>query len=146
MLKWIAILAALLIVASLAGILYVRLAAHDPARWHVDPAGVTGVNEENQHLARETFAADPATVAAALTDTLGGELLAGDLPDGYATYVVRTPLVGYPDYISVRIDPAEEGSTLTLFSRSRFGKSDLGANKARVTRVLAEMRARLTSS
>ncbi len=146
MLKWIAILAALLIVASLAGILYVRLAAHDPADWHVDPATVTEVDERNQHRARETFPADPVTTAAALTDTLNGELLAGDPVDSYATYVVRTPLVGYPDYISVRIDAVGEGSEVTLFSRSRFGKSDLGANEARVMRILSDLRARLTTS
>jgi len=61
---------------------------------------------------------------------------------GFVTLVVRTPLIGYPDYVSLRI--AEEGAEMarvTVYSRSRFGRRDFGANKTRVTRIFDELKA-----
>jgi uncharacterized protein (DUF1499 family) len=56
----------------------------------------------------------------------------------WTTYVVRSRVMGFPDYASVRVTGLDEGtSTLAIFSRSRFGSSDLGVNKARVTNWLA---------
>jgi uncharacterized protein (DUF1499 family) len=67
--------------------------------------------------------------------------LAGSPSDGLVTYVQRTPIVGYPDYVSVRAVPVEcGGSALVLLSRSRFGRSDLGVNEARVKAWLAALR------
>jgi uncharacterized protein (DUF1499 family) len=39
--------------------------------------------------------------------------------------------------------PAGEGSTLAIYSRSLIGRSDLGVNRARVTRWLAALEASL---
>jgi uncharacterized protein (DUF1499 family) len=144
MLKWITIILGLLVVAAIVGVIYVRLAGHDPARWHVDPVTAGEINPENQYRDSAVIASNPDAVAVALTEALAGTLLAGDPVEGYATYVVRTPLVGYPDYVSARIVPVEGGSEITLFSRSRFGKSDLGANKKRVLRIIDEIRRDLT--
>ena len=138
--KWIMILLGLLIIASVAGIIYVRSVGHDPDHWHVDPAKVTQVNGSNEYLGSETFAADPSIIGAALTSALGGEVIAGDLSDGWATFVVRTPLVGYPDYVSVRVVPVEAGTQVIVYSRSRFGKSDLGANKTRVESLFSSLK------
>lgn len=146
MLKWITIILGLLVALAVAGIVYVRLVGHDPARWHVDPVTVAEVNSDNQYRDSATIAADPDAVAVALTEALGGTLLAGDPVEGYATYVIRTPLIGYPDYVSARIVLVEGGSEITLFSRSRFGKLDLGANKKRVMRIIEEIRRDLTSA
>ncbi len=53
-------------------------------------------------------------------------------------YVQRTPLLGYPDTIVVRfVDLGGGRSSLALYSRSKLGRSDLGANKARLERWLA---------
>jgi len=138
--KWLLIIICALVVLAIAGSVYVRSAGHDPARWHVDPATVTDVNESNEYLASETFAASPQAVAGALKDALGGEVLAGNLSDGWATIVVRSALIGYPDYVSARISPAGDGSQVTLYSRSRYGLSDLGANKTRVEKVFATLK------
>ena len=135
--KWIVIFLGILIVAAVAGVIYVRTASHDPARWHVDPATVTDVNAANEFLGSETFSAAPDAVASLLKKELGGEVLAGDLSDGWVTIVVRTALIGYPDYVSVRLTAVDDRTRATLYSRSRFGKSDLGANKARVERVFS---------
>lgn len=50
-----------------------------------------------------------------------------------AEMVVRTPLLRWPDRVSVRAYAAEgAGSELALYSRSKYGRSDLGANRERV--------------
>ena len=60
-------------------------------------------------------------------------MFAGDIADSYATYIVRSKVMGFPDFISLRV--IEAGDHLTqvdVFSRSRFGYSDLGVNEKRV--------------
>ncbi|WP_293858852.1 DUF1499 domain-containing protein [uncultured Alsobacter sp.] len=55
-------------------------------------------------------------------------------------YVVRTPLMRYPDTVDVLVLPQPEGkSTVALYSRSQIGRSDLGANLARLKRWLAAL-------
>jgi uncharacterized protein (DUF1499 family) len=50
---------------------------------------------------------------------------------------VRTPLLRFPDTVTVRFLPlGEDRSTLAVYSRSHYGKSDLGTNAKRVTRWL----------
>jgi uncharacterized protein (DUF1499 family) len=69
--------------------------------------------------------------------------LAGDPADGFTTYVQRSALFGWPDYISVRAVPVEGGSTLAIWSRSRYGYSDLGVNAERVEAWLSRLEAAL---
>jgi Protein of unknown function (DUF1499) len=48
-------------------------------------------------------------------------------------YVQRTARMRYPDVISVQFFPvADGGTTLAIYSRSTYGYSDRGVNKARV--------------
>ena len=55
-----------------------------------------------------------------------------------ATYVQRSAWMRFPDYISVRALPAgDKRATLAVFSRSRYGASDLGVNAKRVSAWLA---------
>ncbi len=66
------------------------------------------------------------------------ERVGGSPEEGFVTYVQRTPMVRYPDYISVKVVDLGDGtSALAILSRSRFGKSDLGVNKARMESWLA---------
>lgn len=63
-------------------------------------------------------------------------------------YEVRTPLLRFPDTLTVRfiaLDPADgqPRSTLAVLSRSHYGHGDLGANRARVEQLLAAVAARL---
>ncbi|GEQ97083.1 hypothetical protein JCM17844_07200 [Iodidimonas gelatinilytica] len=61
-----------------------------------------------------------------------------DLENQQFEFVERTPMMRFPDIITVRIYPTDEGgSTLAIYSRSVYGHSDLGANKKRITRWLA---------
>ena len=60
-------------------------------------------------------------------------------------YVQRTPLMGYPDTITVRFIDQDQGySTLAIYSRSRYGYSDMGANAKRVTAWLKELQEALS--
>lgn len=55
-----------------------------------------------------------------------------------------TPLVGFPDTITVRFLEAPDGrSTLAVYSRSHYGHSDLGANQKRIDAWLEQLADRL---
>ena len=59
--------------------------------------------------------------------------------DGFATYIQRTKVMAYPDYISVRAVAADGGAQLHIYSRSRYGRNDFGVNKARVLAWLKKL-------
>jgi uncharacterized protein (DUF1499 family) len=55
-------------------------------------------------------------------------------------FVASTALMGFKDDVSVRFLPgALGGGTLAIYSRSRMGYSDLGANRKRVEAWLAAL-------
>ena len=127
-----------------------RFVGHDPKVWHVDPETFSGPRKANQFLLAGPDAAivdaSPEKTAAAFHDVATGDgavLLAGSREARWMTYVQTTPLIGFPDYISVKIAGADGKSRLSVFSRSRFGYSDLGANRRRVERWLADLQRRL---
>lgn len=124
---------------------WIRIAPSDPARWHEDPRLVARPSSPNFHLIRmadgdempRVFQMTPEALAARVEEVAradGAERIAGSLAAGHMTYLSRTPLMGYPDYTSILIEPAGEGAMILAFARSRFGHSDLGVNRARITR------------
>ena len=132
-------------VLALGVMAWIRLAPSDPARWHEDPRLVARPSSPNFHLIRmvggdempRVFQISPEALAERVDQVAradGADLIAGSLASGHMTYLSRTPLMGYPDYTSVLIEPAGEGAMLLAFARSRFGHSDLGVNRARITR------------
>jgi uncharacterized protein (DUF1499 family) len=142
-LRWAAL--ALLAVA-VAGAAYVRLAPDDPTLWHVDPLAASGPAKPNAYRVGPAEGVDaPAPVYAVPAHELAAAFdamalsqprttrLAGDPEALWATYVQRSLFMRFPDYVSVRfVDQGEGRSTLALFSRARYGRSDLGVNRARV--------------
>ncbi len=55
----------------------------------------------------------------------------------YDDFIVRSALFGFPDHVSVKFLDVKGGkSTLAIYSRSVYGRSDLGVNR---TRTLAWM-------
>ena len=59
-------------------------------------------------------------------------------------YVQRTPVMKFPDLVTARFYDERNGqSTFAVYSRSVYGYGDGGANRQRVTRWLALMRAEL---
>ena len=132
-------IAGLLLVLAVALALWVRLAPSDPARWHVDPATAPDPTTPNFARVDRVVALPLPEVAAriaALASAEGAVRLAGD--ETHTTWLARTRLMGYPDYISLRLTPEGEGTRIQALSRSRFGRSDLGVNAARLVRWLPE--------
>ncbi|MEM6636044.1 MAG: DUF1499 domain-containing protein [Pseudomonadota bacterium] len=140
-------IAVVIILCLIAALGWIRLAPSDPARWHVDPLeapppGVSGVlmRPAGGDFAGPVFAAPPEVTLAAFDQRISQlpriSRLAGSVEAGHVTYVVRSRLFGFPDYISVRAVPDGAGSTLAVFSRLRFGLSDMGVNRARLERWL----------
>lgn len=135
----------------------VRLSAIDAAAWHVDPASAERTGKPNDYLVREGADREPLVsahpvqeVARAFSDIALGQsrttLIAGSIESGWFTLLQRTALMGYPDFISVKITESAGGSVLRLYSRSRDGHSDLGVNKARVEAWLVALDAKLAAS
>jgi hypothetical protein len=147
----IGVLCVLALIASVA----IRRAGDDPAVWHVDPLTSTSTGNPNWYrlvppdadvdsdLKRDgdapIFTQSSTEVAAAFDAFVRAEsnveVLAGSAADGFVTYIQRSTLFGFPDYMSVKfIERADGGSTIAIFSRARYGRSDLDVNEKRVTR------------
>lgn len=63
-----------------------------------------------------------------------------DSGGGALRLVQRSRLFRYPDTIDIEVFPAGAGgSTLAIYSRSLVGYGDMGVNRARVTRWLAQI-------
>jgi len=140
--KLLAYALAVLVVLAAALVLYIRLAPNDPARWHVDPAATPDPSAPMFARADLVLPGSPQDVAARLATVAaadGAEVLAGG--GLHTTWVSRTRLMRYPDFTSIRLEPAEGGTRLIAFARSRFGGNDWGVNQARLDRWLAAARA-----
>ncbi|MBF9050802.1 DUF1499 domain-containing protein [Roseobacter sp. HKCCD9010] len=127
---------------------YMRVAPMPPEIWHLTPAEVTPPDSPNYVLLigedAPRFAGTVDGIAAQLDEIARGDgahLIAGSVSDGHITYVQRTRLMGYPDAISVQVHPTDEAGqvAIDIFSRSRFGHSDMGVNAARVERWLSQL-------
>ncbi len=115
---------------------YIRLAPSDPAIWHNTPVGdanrdlrggvvrVLETGPDGLAQLNEIAASAPRT-----------KVLAGSIDDGMVTYITRTKVIGFPDYTTAQ----QNGDTLRIYGRLRFGRSDFGVNRNRVDGWLARM-------
>jgi uncharacterized protein (DUF1499 family) len=150
-----ALLGALLLAAVVLAI-FLRWMPDDPAVWHADPAIAERTGAPNDYLVAPdgATAARPDRVAkvhalppseliqrfdAVATGAPRTERIAGSPDEGWVTYVQRSRVFGFPDYVSVRAVEVPGGSALIVWSRSRFGYGDFGVNKARVEGWLAAL-------
>ena len=136
--------------AAAAGAGWVRLAPTGAADWHLDPQdGITG---PGRYLVAEggdrpplRLDAPPETVTEALEGIAAGtprtRRIAGG--DGLVTYETRSAAMGFPDYTSVRVAAEGDGSVVTAYARLRYGREDMGVNRARVEDWLARLEAAL---
>lgn len=129
----------------------VRSAGDDPDRWHVDPAAAERTGNPNDFLmAPDGAAAAEADMVSPVWDTTPEALMArldavamaeprveriaGSAAEAHVTWVQRSAVWGFPDYVSAKAVGAEGGAALVIWSRARYGYSDLGVNEARVRR------------
>ncbi len=131
------VLLGLVLLAAVAGALYIRLAPSDPARWHRMPDSFTPGDAPGQAMRRVEAGEDGlARLHRIVMDTPRTTVLAGSVADGMITYVTRSAVMGFPDYTTVRRTDGQ----IELYGRLRFGRSDLGVNAARLDRWLERFR------
>lgn len=148
-------IAIFLVFLNLIGLAYmfynVNSVDHDVEVWHVDPLSAPqpikphsyrmappGLTTEFVDAPSPVFSANPTLMAKAFDDFVLSQSktirIAGSPEEGWMTYVQKSARWGFPDYTSVKFIDLNGGkSTIAIFSRSRFGYSDMGVNEARVT-------------
>lgn len=127
-----------LVVLALAGaVIWVRIAPSTPAYWHRDPVTMPDPRRPNFARVDRIVTMSLAEVDAAISTAAraeGAEVLADD--GGFTTWLVRTPVMGFPDYVGIHLIPVGEATRIVALSRSRFGYGDMGVNRARLNRWL----------
>ena len=132
-----------------AAIVYVRLAPIDVDGVHAqaDARGTGDYDAVGGFLVVRQITAAPEAILSGIAQTaLAGDrtkILAGSANEGMITFVTRSKLFGFPDFTTASIIPAgtvdNAGPLLMIDGRLRFGKSDLGVNKARIERWLTAL-------
>ncbi len=111
--------------------LWIRFSPNPPDKWHIDPSLEqikTGRSYQKAFTNVFLEAGDVFSVVPALNDEKA-KMIAGSVQQGFVTFLVRTQGMGYPDFLSAKL----ENDVLYVYSRSRFGNaSDWGRNKRRV--------------
>ncbi len=124
----------------------VRLAPSDPAALNVPvadgttltPGPCAGQVRQVAKGARTTclLPGTPAQVLARLNAVALAaprtQGLAGGPDQGRMTWVARSLIMGFPDYITAEATATAEGTRLDLYSRQRYGNGDWGVNAARL--------------
>lgn len=135
-----------------AGLLWIRFAPIDRDRWHLDPADAESPERSGvRFIGREAprYPGDPDTVLAAFDEIAMSEprtrLLEGDIDEGMLTYVSRSRVFGFADFVTVKAVSEGDRTKLSVISRARVGPRgyDWGVNAERLDRWLQDMRLRL---
>lgn len=68
-------------------------------------------------------------------------LVASDLATMQYTFIQRSKIFRFPDYIYLQFIPlSDETATLAIYSRSKYGYSDMGVNRKRVQSWLRHLK------
>ena len=126
----------LIIAVVIGGLAYIRLAPSDPSVWKTDPQVLS--DQDLRDGVRRRFEGDEEMMARLERIILSSprtDKLAGSVEEGRVTYITRSKWMGFPDYTTVQLVDGD----IELYARLRFGRSDLGVNKARVDGWLATL-------
>jgi len=85
--------------------------------------------------------AEAFTRAEAAAKEMGWEIVAAEPADGRIEATATTAWFGFKDDVVIRVRPAADGagSVVDVRSKSRVGRSDLGANAARIRAFVAKL-------
>lgn len=142
----ITLVVSLILLLAVLVLAYVRFAPSDVGTWQQDPGNAKSTGKPNEYrLIGDTapiFDVSEAELTTLLTGFLSEQpriTMLSKSPDMHLlTYIQRSLIMGYPDYITTKISLiGENQSKLEVYSRSRFGYSDLGVNKMRVDQWVA---------
>jgi len=67
-------------------------------------------------------------------------LVEGSVDEGMITFVARSTIFGFRDYITVKATDETGGSKLSVYARPRFNVYDWGANQKRLDRWLGKLK------
>lgn len=87
----------------------------------------------------------PGPAAATFSDALdvaekmGWDIVAADSDEGRIEATATTLWFGFKDDVVIRVEPTASGSRLDIRSKSRVGRSDVGANAARIRAFIAAL-------
>lgn len=119
------------------GMAFIRLAPSDPTRWHVAPEGDKDKNLEGGVVRIvETGPLGLKKLNTVVQADATTRTLAGSVDEGMVTYISRTKVMGFPDYTTAQ----QDGDTLRIYGRLRFGRSDFGVNRNRVDGWLGQIK------
>jgi uncharacterized protein (DUF1499 family) len=119
----------ILIGCVVVGLAFIRLAPSDVSLVHKPPK-VTENKDFKAGVKRLIKVAPDglARLHVIIIGTPRTQILAGSVDEGMVTYITRSALFGFPDYTTVQ----QDGDSLKIYARLRFGRADTGVNKARV--------------
>src|SRR6056300_1932134 len=126
-----------ILVLIIGGLAYIQLAPSEVTRWHDMPDF-----DSDQDLAGGVMRVlDPVDQAqfAKLVQVIQVSdrvtHLAGSVADGKITFIARTKWMGFPDYVTLQWG----NNRLRVYSRLRFGQSDLGVNGRRLDTWISQV-------
>ena len=132
---------------------YIRFAKPNASNWHVDPELVAQNDLRNSFLNNSKssnffyYAVPIKDLYLKLYEIAEADKcqrVFGNIDEGIITFVCRSRFLGFPDYISISFKEHETGkSSLSVFSRSRFGVYDFGKNKKRMKKWLQQLKSNI---
>lgn len=124
------------------GVLALRTAAHNPLD-RKTPTDLAALQQAGYpKLASILINKNPSQVfdeALALVQARGWEVATVSAKDGLLEATATTPVMGFKDDVVIRIRAKAGKAIVDMRSVSRVGKSDLGANAARIEAFLADL-------
>lgn len=130
---------------ALVAIVVARFIPVDNEPFHEDPAEPDAQRSEVRLIGREAprFPADAETVLETFHDIATSDwtvgLVEGSTDEGMMTFVARSLVFGFRDYITVKATDEPGGAKLSVYARPRFNAYDWGVNRKRLDRWLGEM-------
>lgn len=118
-----------IVILVVAGLVFVRFAPTDPARWHVPVAAQADKDMEGGAI--RVLEGGPDDLRALQDIALGTprtHQIAGSVEEGRLTFETRSKWIGFPDYTTIE----QSDGQIKMFARLRFGRSDLGVNAKRL--------------
>lgn len=117
----------------------------DKDQWHVDPADTSEQRRFGVHLTgpdAPRLSGDAATVLDAVLEFAKKSdrisLLDGSVGEGMITFLVRSPMLGYRDYVTFKAVTQDDVSKLAIHARPGMNVYDWGSNAKLLDEWLAQ--------
>ena len=126
-------------------VLAARFIPVDTEPFHEDPALPEKQRSEVRLIGREAprFEADADIVLTEFSRIARRDwrvgLVEGSVDEGMMTFVARSTVFGFRDFITVKATDEAGGSKLAIYARPRFNVYDWGVNQKRLDRWLSKL-------